>query len=101
HDNEICQRAGSSGHTLYSQGFEALRTGQFGLNNEHDGKNADAMVRELCLPLEADGVFARVVRTGEPFIGAMPDTYWFAELLSRIGGFGHELTLFVLPLTCN
>lgn len=75
--------------------------GQFGLNHDKDGKSADEMVRELCLPLDADGVFARVVRTGEPFIGAMPDTYWFAELLSRIGGFGHELTLFVLPLTCN
>jgi len=75
--------------------------GQFGLNHSTDGKSADEMVRELCLPLEADGVFARVVRTGEPFIGAMPDTYWFAELLSRVGGFGHELTLFVLPLTCN
>ena len=75
--------------------------GQFGLDHEKDGESADKMVRELCLPLEADGVFARVVRTGEPFIGAMPDTYWFAELLSRIGGFGHELKLFVLPLTCN
>jgi uncharacterized protein DUF4388 len=75
--------------------------GQFGLNHGKEGESADAMVRELCLPLDADGVFARVVRTGEAFIGAMPDTYWFAELLSRIGGFGHELTLFVLPLTCN
>ena len=75
--------------------------GQFGLNHGTDGKSADKMVRDLCLPLEADGVFARVVRTGEPFIGVMPDTYWFAELLSRIGGFGHELKLFVLPLTCN
>ena len=75
--------------------------GQFGFNHDKDGKSADEMVRELCLPLEADGVFARVVRTGEPFIGAMPDTYWFAELLSRVGGFGHELKLFVLPLTCN
>lgn len=75
--------------------------GQFGLNHGAEGESADEMVRELSLPLEADGVFARVVRTGEPFIGAMPDTYWFAELLSRIGGFGHELTLFVLPLTCN
>ncbi len=75
--------------------------GQFGLNHGKDGNSADEMVRELSLPLEADGVFARVVRTGEPFIGAMPDTYWFAELLSRIGGFGHQLKLFVLPLTCN
>lgn len=75
--------------------------GQFGLNHGADGESADEMVRELCLSLETDGVFARVVKTGEPFIGAMPDTYWFAELLSRIGGFGHELTLFVLPLTCN
>ena len=75
--------------------------GQFGLNHDIDGKSADKMVRELCLPLDADGVFARVVRTGEPFVGSMPDTYWFAELLTRIGGFGHELKLFVLPLTCN
>ncbi|MEK6323242.1 MAG: DUF4388 domain-containing protein [Acidobacteriota bacterium] len=74
--------------------------GQFGLNQSKDGKSADELVRELCLPLEADGVFARVVRTGEPFVGAMPDTYWFAELLSRVGGFGHELKLFVVPLTC-
>ena len=75
--------------------------GQFGLSHDKDGKSADEMVRELCLPLDADGVFARVVRTGEPFIGAAPDTYWFAELLSRIGGFGHGVRLFVLPLTCN
>jgi hypothetical protein len=31
----------------------------------------------------------------------MPDNYWFSELLTRIGGYGHELKLFVLPLTCN
>ena len=40
-------------------------------------------------------------RTGEPFVGSMPDTYWFAELLSQVGGFGHELRFFVLPLTGN
>ncbi len=75
--------------------------GQFGLSQGKDGKSADELVRDLCLPLDADSVFARVVRTGEPFVGGMPDSYWFAELLSRVGGFGHELNLFVLPLTCN
>jgi hypothetical protein len=75
--------------------------GQFGLNHGMDGRSADEMVRELCLPLGADSVFARVVRTGEPFVGEMPDNYWFSELLTRIGGYGHELKLFVLPLTCN
>jgi Domain of unknown function (DUF4388) len=75
--------------------------GQFGLNHGKDGKSADEMVRELCLPLGTDSVLARVLRTGEPFIGAMPESYWFSELLSRVGGFGHELTLFVLPLICN
>jgi Domain of unknown function (DUF4388) len=74
--------------------------GQFGLNPGH-GKSADEVVRDLCLPLDADSVFARVVRTGEPFVGSMPDSIWFSELLSRIGGFGRELKLFVLPLTCN
>jgi len=75
--------------------------GQFGLNQSKDGKSADEMVRELCLPLGTDSVLARVVRTGEPFIGTTPESYWFSELLSRVGGFGHELTLFVLPLSCN
>ncbi|MEK6409252.1 MAG: DUF4388 domain-containing protein [Acidobacteriota bacterium] len=75
--------------------------GQFGLNQGADGKSADELVRDLCLPLEGDSVLARVVRTGEPFVGAKPDSYWFSELLSRVGGFGHELTLFVLPLNCN
>ncbi len=75
--------------------------GQFGLNQGKEGKSADEMVRELCLPLGRDSVLARVLRTGEPFIGAMPESYWFSELLSRVGGFGHELTLFVLPLSCN
>ena len=75
--------------------------GQFGLDHDKDGKSADALVRELCLPLEPDGVFARVVRTGEPFVGSIPDTYWFAELLSQLGGFGHELRFFALPLTRN
>jgi hypothetical protein len=75
--------------------------GQFGLPQSRDGKSADELVRELCLPLDADSVFGRVVRTGEPFVGEMPDNYWFSELLSRVGGFGHELQLFVLPLTCN
>jgi len=75
--------------------------GQFGLNHGKDGRSADEMVRELRLPLDADSVFARVVRTGEPFVGEMPDNYWFSELLTRIGGYGHELKLFVLPLTCN
>jgi hypothetical protein len=75
--------------------------GQFGLSQGKDGKSADEMVRELCLPLDADSVFARVVRTGEPFVGETPDSYWFSELLSHVGGFGHDLKLFVLPLTCN
>jgi len=75
--------------------------GQFGLNHGKDGKSADEMVRQLRLPLDADSVFARVVRTGEPFVGEMPDNYWFSELLTRIGGYGRELKLFVLPLTCN
>jgi hypothetical protein len=75
--------------------------GQFGLHQGKDGKSADELVRELCLPLDVDSVFARVVRTGEPFVGGTPDGYWFAELLSRVGGFGRDLKLFVLPLTCN
>jgi hypothetical protein len=75
--------------------------GQFGLGHGKDGKSADEMVRQLRLPLDADSVFARVVRTGEPFVGEMPDNYWFSELLTRIGGYGRELKLFVLPLTCN
>ena len=75
--------------------------GQFGVGHGKDGKSADELVRELCLPLDADGVFARVVKTGEAFVGEMPDSYWFSELLSHVGGFGHELQLFVLPLTCN
>jgi hypothetical protein len=75
--------------------------GQFGIHQGQDGKSPDELVRELCLPLDADSVFARVVRTGEPFVGGMPDSYWFAELLSRVGGFGHDLKLFLLPLTCN
>jgi hypothetical protein len=75
--------------------------GQFGLSHGKDGKSADEMVRQLQLPLDADSVFARVVRTGEPFVGEMPDNYWFSELLTRIGGYGRELKLFVLPLTCN
>jgi len=75
--------------------------GQFGLNPGKDGKSPDELVRELSLPLDGDSVFARVVRTGEPFVGGMPDSYWFAELLSRVGGFGHDLKLFLLPLTCN
>jgi len=75
--------------------------GQFGLSHGKDGKSADEMVRQLRLPLDADSVFARVVRTGEPFVAVMPDNYWFSELLTRIGGYGRELNLFVLPLTCN
>lgn len=75
--------------------------GQFGLGHGKDGKSADELVRELCLPLDGDSVFGRVVRTGEPFVGEMPDSYWFSELLTRVGGFGHHLQLFVLPLTCN
>jgi hypothetical protein len=75
--------------------------GQFGLNQGKDGNSADELVRELCFPLDSDSLLARVARTGEPFVGAMPHSYWAAELLSRVGGFGHELTLFVLPLTCN
>ena len=75
--------------------------GQFGLSHGKDGKSPDELVRELCLPLDAESVFARVARTGEPFVGGMPDSYWFSELLSRVGGFGHGLKLFVLPLLCN
>ncbi len=75
--------------------------GQFGVGHGKDGKSADELVREICLPLDADSVFARVVKTGEAFVGEMPDSYWFSELLSHVGGFGHELQLFVLPLTCN
>ena len=74
--------------------------GQFGLAQKN-GKTADDQVRELCFPLDSDGLFGRVVRTSEPYVGPTPDNYWVAELLSRFGGSGHKLTLFVLPLTCN
>lgn len=74
--------------------------GQFGLGQKN-GKTADDQVRELCFPLDTDGLFGRVVRTSEPYVGPTPDNYWVSELLSRFGGSSHKLTLFVLPLTCN
>ena len=74
--------------------------GQFGLGHKN-GRTADDQVRDLCFPLDTDGLFGRVVRTSEPYVGPTPDNYWVSELLSRFGGAGHKLTLFVLPLTCN
>ena len=91
----------SRGILFAIKGSRLCGLGQFGLAHGIDGKSADEMVRELSLPLDGDSVFGRVVRTGEPFVGEMPDSYWFSELLNRVGGFGHDLQLFVLPLTCN
>lgn len=75
--------------------------GQFGLNHASDGKRADELVRELRIPLDRDSVFARVVRTGEPFVGPAPHGQPLAEQLNRVGDFGQKLSFFVLPLTCN
>src|SRR5262249_61357798 len=82
------------------RGSNLCGLGQFGLNHI-GGKNADQMVRQLSFPLGADGLFERVVRTSEPYVGPMPDNYLVAQLLSGFGGAGCELSAFVLPLTCN
>ncbi|MFY9569952.1 MAG: DUF4388 domain-containing protein, partial [Blastocatellia bacterium] len=82
-------------------GSKLCGLGQFGLNHRNDGASADALVRELCIPLDGDSPFAQVVRTGEPYFGLMPESYWVAELFDRFGGLGHEFNSFLLPLTCN
>jgi hypothetical protein len=65
------------------------------------GKTADESVREIRIPLGANTIFDDVVRYGKPFVGRLPDGYWYSEMLSKIGGNGMPLHAFALPLTCN
>ena len=74
--------------------------GQFGVNS-NEGRSADERVREIRIPVNAETLFGEVVRRGEPYIGKMPDGYWYSELLARIGGNGAPISLFALPLMCH
>jgi hypothetical protein len=42
-----------------------------------------------------------VVESARPIIGALKESYWDRELLSRIGGSGCHLTAFAVPLICR
>ena len=69
-------------------------------SNAPDGA-ADRFVRSLRIPLDVDSLFSRVVRTGLPFVGPIPRDYWNIEILAKLGGVDHDLSLFALPLVCN
>jgi hypothetical protein len=79
---------------------EVCGLGQFGVESIGT-KNADERVREIVIPLKGNGIFDRIVKTGEPLVGAITDYNWHAEVLSHIGGAGQELNGFALPITCN
>jgi hypothetical protein len=75
--------------------------GQFGVPALRSGKSADEMVRDIMIPIGGHSVFDDVIKTGQPFIGKLPDNYWHARMLEAIGGNGIPLFAFVLPITCN
>lgn len=81
--------------------FELAGLGQFGLSANAPNGTADRFVRGLRIPLDVDSLFSRVVRNGLPFVGPMPRDYWNMEILSKLGGLDHDLSLFALPLVCN
>lgn len=74
--------------------------GQFGVNGS-EGRSADERVREIQIPVAADTLFGQVVARGEPYIGRMPEGYWYSELLGKIGGIGAPISVFALPLMCH
>jgi uncharacterized protein DUF4388 len=74
--------------------------GQFGVHSS-GGQSADEKVREIQIPVGADTFFGQVARAGEPYIGKMPEGYWYSELLGQIGGNGAPISVFALPLMCN
>jgi hypothetical protein len=74
--------------------------GQFGVISG-GGQSADEKVREIQIPVGADTFFGQVARAGEPYIGKMPEGYWYSELLGQIGGNGAPISVFALPLMCN
>lgn len=81
--------------------LEICGLGQFGVSSGDKGKTPDEKVREIRIPIGAKSVFDEVVRTGQPFIGKLPENHWHAEMFRRIGGNGMPLSAFALPLVCN
>lgn len=81
--------------------YELCGQGQFGLSSNAPDGAADRFVRSLRIPLDVDSLFSRVVRTGLPFVGPIPRDYWNIEILAKLGGVDHDLSLFALPLVCN
>jgi hypothetical protein len=81
--------------------YELCGQGQFGLSEHAIDGAADRFVRSLRIPLDVDSLFSRVVRSGLPFVGPMPRDYWNMEILAKLGGLDHDLSLFALPLVCN
>jgi hypothetical protein len=81
--------------------LEICGLGQFGVSSGDKGITPDERVREIRIPIGAKSVFDQVVRTGQPFIGRLPENYWHAEMFRRIGGNGMPLSAFALPLVCN
>ena len=74
--------------------------GQFGVSSG-EGRSADEKVREIRIPVDAETLFGQVVRRGEPYIGKMPEGYWYSELLGKIGGNGAPISVFALPVMCH
>jgi hypothetical protein len=91
----------SRGVLFVVRGDEIWGLGQFGVEPVVFGKTADESVREIRIPLGANTIFDDVVRHGKPFIGRLPEGYWYSEMLSKIGGNGMPLHAFALPLICN
>ncbi|PYP84607.1 MAG: hypothetical protein DMF61_19615 [Blastocatellia bacterium AA13] len=80
---------------------EVCGLGQFGVTATDNGQAPDDRVRGIRIPIGQQTIFDQVIRTGQPFIGHMPNNHWHAEMLKKIGGNGAPLSAFALPLVCN
>jgi len=72
--------------------------GQFGVDRFLHGKNVDALVRSINIPVDSDSLVAYVARERGPFVGRLMRRHWNMEMLNVIGG-GHEgLDALAVPL---
>lgn len=81
---------------IFTVGDDGIRgLGQFGIVDP-DG-HADARVRDLHIPLDADTIFSRVMETRMPLKAPPSGTEWNLRLLDQLGG-GTPAEAFVGPV---
>lgn len=91
----------SRGVLFWVKGNELCGLGQFGFKFRLQDRAIDDEVRKIRIPLYDSNVLTRVARSGQPYIGPMPEDSWHERMLSRLAAGSKDLSGFVLPLVCE